>query len=150
MINKKLAVIKTKLIRARMQWRKFRRKLFPSPAEIEFIRIFGGKYFTVSWIKDPRTGFPLTIITSIGKLLRRELIKHEVRVGRYYLDFAAITKYYRKAIECDGKQWHDIVKDQDRDEYLLNYGVAVMHIQAAKIWREPNLVQREVLNFLAK
>ena len=141
---------KVKFIRSRMQWRKRKRLFFPSPAEVEFIRIFGGKYITVGRVRDPRTGFPLTIITSLGSILRRELIKREVRVGRYFVDFGTLTRYYKKGIEVDGRNFHqDIVKEQTRDDYFRQFGWQLFHIQAASVFREPQIVQRKVLEFLA-
>lgn len=141
---------KNRYYRLRAAWRKKRRLLFPSPAEVEFVRIFGGRFHTTNLIKDRRTGFPLTIITSLG-VLERELVKREVRVGKYFVDFGAITPYYRRAIEIDGKNFHqDIVHEQERDEYCGSFGWALFHIQAATVFREPSLVQREVLKWLAK
>lgn len=135
----------------RASYRRLRRVLFPSPAEVEFVRIFGGHYIQFNHIKDPRTSFPLTFITSLGTILERELIKREVRVGRYFVDFGAITPYYRRGIEIDGRPYHrDIVKEYERDQYCGRFGWHLFHLEAASVYREPQLVQRRVLEWLAK
>lgn len=148
MIGRPIAL---KLHYVKKSWWRKNRILFPSPAEVQFIRIMGGKAIVIDHIKHPHTGFPLAIITSMGKILRREFVQREVRVGAMYVDFAFQTKYDRKAIEIDGKSFHrDIIKEQERDDYCRQYGWKLFHIQAVDIYREPNLVQQRVINFLAK
>ena len=135
----------------RASYRRARRCLFPSPAEVEFIRIFGGKYKVLKHIRDPKTGFPLTIVFSLGKILKRELIKHEVRVGAMWIDFGALTNYFNRGIEIDGRAYHrDILKEQERDEYVAQFGWSLLHIEAGEVYRNPNFVQRKVLNYLAR
>ena len=110
----------------------------------------GGKCVIVDHVKDPKTGFPLTFVTNMGTLFRREFIEREVRVGAMYLDFAVATPYYKKGIEVDGKKWHqDITLEQERDDYIGQYGFNLLHIQTASIYREPARVQQRILKFLA-
>jgi hypothetical protein len=143
--------LKFKLYKMRADFRRRRRLLFPSPAEVELIRIMGGKYISSTLLKDPKTKFPLTIITDIGTVFKRESIAREVRVGAMYTDFATVGLRYLKAIEVDGLAFHDdIVKEIKRDEYLKQRGWEIMHLQAASIYREPGMVQKRVLEFLAK
>lgn len=131
-------------------WRN-NRIIFPSPAEVEFVRLMGGKAIVIDSIKHPNTKFPLTIFTSMGRMLRREFVQREVRVGGMYVDFAFVTKYAKKAIEIDGQFYHrDIVKEQSRDDYLKARGWRVMHIEAVSLYREPARVQQRVLAFLAE
>lgn len=142
--------LKWRIYKTKANFRKYKRLLFPSPAEVEFIRIFGGKFITFSHIKNPFTKFPLTFITSLGVILERENIQREVRAGAMYVDFGQTTKYGNKGIEIDGKNFHrDIIKELKRDEYLKNYGWQLLHIQAEIIYREPKLVQNAVIKFLA-
>lgn len=141
--------LKYRYFRLRATWRKRRRLLFPSPAEVELIRILGGSYITVTWFKDLRTGFPLTIITDLGTVLKRELIEREVRVGAMFIDFGVETAYYRRGLEVDGRFYHNVVQDQIRDEYLAQYGWQILHIPAADIYRTPAFVQRKVVKFLS-
>lgn len=142
--------IKFRFYKWRAAYRKRRRLLFPSPAEVELIRIMGGRYITLSWITDPRTDFPLTIVLTLGTILKREMIRREVRVGAMYIDFGVETRWYRKGIEVDGRLFHmDIVKEQERDEYVRQYGWNLLHINAGEIYREPDRVQQKILKFLA-
>lgn len=132
-------------------WRRKMRVLFPSPAEIKFIRMFGGIVITIPFIKYPKTGFPLAIILTIGYRLRRENIQREVRVGAMYIDFASIDRFSKKAIEIDGRNFHrDIVREQRRDDYLYRRGWIVLHIQASDLYRNPKETKKRVMKFLAK
>ena len=141
---------KFKLYKLRASWRKRRRLLFPSPAEAEFIRIMGGKRIIIDFFKDHKTGFPLCIVTSQGRILKGECLAREVRVGAMYIDFATVGLVYQKGIEIDGAAYHqDIVKEQDRDDYLRNYGWQVMHIKAADVFYNQNSVRSRVAEFLA-
>lgn len=141
---------KFRLYKWRAAWRKRRRLLFPSPAEAELIRIMGGKRIIIDYIKDRRTGFPLCFVTDLG-LLSREGIQREVRVGAMYIDFATVGLAYQKGIEVDGKMWHmDVVHEMERNEYVSQYGYALLHIPAGEIWRNPTRVQQRVLKFLAQ
>jgi len=131
-------------------WRNAR-MFFPSPAEVHFVRLFGGKAFTIDFIKHPKTRFPLTIIYSRGKFLKRNFMQREVRVGAMYIDFAFVDPYSKKGIEVDGSEYHkDYVKDRERDLYLNARGWIVMHISPADMYRQPGTIQRKVLQFLAR
>lgn len=48
-------------------------------------------------------------------------------VGRFFVDFGDPRR--RIAIECDGKQWHDPVKDAKRDAELLEMGWSVYRVK---------------------
>lgn len=90
----------------------------------------------------------MAIVLSMG-YLKRELLHREVREGRFYLDFATRDAAYRKAIEIDGSQWHmDVLKDQERDEYLRARGWEIKRIPARRVFREPRVVYVEVCRFL--
>lgn len=138
------------------------RLLFPSAAEVRFIKIMGGKIITIPFIKNPETGQPLRFVLDLGKALRNEKFEREVRAGKYWLDFGNDIFW---VIEIDGKKYHrDIVREQDRDDYLMgfchrrckkpcykhsNIGYRVKHIPAVRLWLEPAVVQSEVLRFLS-
>jgi very-short-patch-repair endonuclease len=129
--------------------RRMHRLLYPSPAEVQFVRVMRGHALTLPLIKSTKTGFPLTLLWR-GKLLKNELIEREVWAGgerRFCMDFATPHAAYRKAIEIDGSQ-HDILKDQERDEYLRAHGWTVLHVKARRLWREPRLVFVDVCKFL--
>lgn len=130
-------------------WRRSR-ILFPSPAEVRFVEIMGGRVLTIKRIKRKPNGFYLTFFVSMGRTLRREMVEREVQVGAYYVDFGFITGAGQQAIEIDGQDFHmDVVKEQERDEYLARYGWRVLHIQAVDLYRNPENVKRRVVDFLA-
>ena len=132
--------------RRRSKWWRDNRMLFPSPAEVRFIQIMGGRVVIIERIKHPKTKFPMVIVLSLGKILTRENFKREVRVGSKLCDFGNDLK---TAIEIDGRYFHDIIEQVERDEYFTNYGWRVLHIEASKLWREPSKIQQMVLEFLA-
>jgi very-short-patch-repair endonuclease len=120
--------------------------LFPSPAELKLIEIMGGKVFRISWLKHPKTKHKFALVISIGKPLKTEKFKREVRIGKYFVDFGNDVCW---AIEVDGKNFHrDVVAEFDRDSYIYSRGWRMWHIDAARLWNQPDIVQREVLRFL--
>lgn len=138
--------LRRKYRRLRGLWGKRRRLLFPSPAEVELIRIMGGKVIVIDNIKDPLNGFPLTIVTSMGAVFRAENVRREVRVAARFCDFG---NDIQRAIEVDGRQWHqDIVKEQDRDDYFARFGWRILHLPASDLYQNPKLVYNRVRKFL--
>lgn len=131
-------------------WRNSR-MLFPSPAEVHFIRIMGGRAVTIDAVRYPTTKFPLTIIYKHGRFMRRNFMQREVRVGGFYVDFAFVDAYSNKAIEIDGSDYHkDHVREGERDDYLKARDWQVLHIAAMDLYRQPGRVQQRVINFLAR
>lgn len=134
----------------RASFRRRIRLLFPSPAEVRFVQLMGGRVLCVPFIKNPYTHFSLCWIMSLGKYLARENIRREVRAGAMFIDFGAVTPYYKKGIEIDGRNFHrDVLKERERDLYVADYGWQLLHVQADVLWREPSKVQRAVLAWLA-
>ncbi|HMT18532.1 MAG TPA: DUF559 domain-containing protein [Candidatus Saccharibacteria bacterium] len=132
--------------RKRASWYRWNRILFPSPAEVRFVQLMGGKYWQVSWLKHRRTKLPFTIFYSYGKILSEECFGRERRVGKYFVDFGNDLSM---GIEIDGRQWHrDIVAEMDREIYFNVRGWRVIHIEAVHLWNRPNEVQQRVLKFL--
>jgi very-short-patch-repair endonuclease len=110
----------------------------------------GGHVLTINKLRHYKTKFPRAIIF-MGSFLKHELVQREVRVGAMYLDFACITPWDRKAIEIDGKNFHrDIVKEQNRDDYLEKYGWRILHIPAEDLYRKPDKVRDRVIRFFAE
>jgi len=138
-----------------VRWRgNRRRKLrlrYPSPAEVRFVRIMGGWSLPVPFIRSIRTGFPLTWLW-MGRVLKSELIEREVRIGPFFADFATPNAAYHKVIEIDGQAFHtsrmDVVRDQEREDYLRERGWQIYRIKAKRLWREPVRVRADVLRFL--
>lgn len=128
--------------------RRLHRVLFTSPAEARFVELMGGVAFTLGFIRSSKTGFPLTWLW-LGPVLKRELIEREVQVGPYSIDFATPNASYKKGVEIDGTFFHqDIVREQNRDDYLRSQGWSVLHIPARRLWRDPRRVRADVLRFL--
>lgn len=143
--------LKYQFYKKRAALRRRRRLYFPSPAELRFVSIMGGTYKKYAWPKDPRTGFCFARITSLGTILNNELVQREVRAGAMYIDFAVCTTYYKKGIEIDGRAWHqDVLREQQRDEYVRQYGFELLHIPAVDLTYKPQIVQRRVIDFLQK
>lgn len=113
---------------------------------MRFIEIMGGRVLTIGKLKSRRTGFPMTFVLSMGKVLKDEQFRREVRVGKYYIDFGNDVCW---GIEIDGKKWHmDVVADFERESYLYQRGWRIKRIDAVKLWNQPDQVQREILQFL--
>lgn len=74
--------------------------------------------------------FPLTIIIPWG-WYRSNYIEREIIIRGYHLDFG--NRRMRMAIEIDGRNYHDVVDDYERDEALLRSGWRVMRIPAARL-----------------
>lgn len=154
--NKKLVFthrlkIVAKYYRLRSWYWQHKRLLFPSPAELRFIQIMGGKVLVINRLRHPRSNFPMAFVLSLGTILKRENVAREVRAGKCFIDFGADTKYYKKGIEIDGRNWHmDVVKEIERDEYVAQFGWRLLHIQAADLYRNSAIVQRRVIDFLKK
>lgn len=137
-----------RLIRFIFWRRRLSRLLFPSPAEVQFVRVMRGHVLTVPFMRSRRTGFCLAFVWR-GKILKRELVHREVRAGRYVVDFGVVTPFGKKAIEIDGEPFHqDVLREQERDDYLRARGWEVLHIKGRRLWREPRRVGGDVLKFL--
>jgi hypothetical protein len=134
--------------RARSRFYQRQRLLFPSPAEIRFIRLMGGHVVIVPFLKHYKTGFPMARILTLGKLLKTEQMAREVRVGSKYVDFGNDV---RRGIEVDGRKYHtDIVEQIQRDEYFQKYDWHVLHIDATELYQNPKKVKRAVIAFLTR
>jgi very-short-patch-repair endonuclease len=112
------------------------RLLFPSPLEVRFAQIMRGHTFTLPFIKSRKTGFPLTFIWC-GKLLKRELVHREVQAGKCWIDYAVVTPFYKRGIELYSNAWHgDIVRDQEREDYLKARGWTIMYLTHRQLQNE--------------
>lgn len=144
---KRLRRLRSWYIRRRSEWRRRRRIVFPSPAELALVRILGGVAITFPFLRDPRTDFPAAIVWR-GRFLKAELVRREVRVGRYYIDFG---NDIRRGVEVMSDEWHkDIVAEDERREYIEKYGWQLLYIWASDIRDRPNIVRDRVRIFLTK
>ena len=127
-------------------YRRLTRLLFPSPAELRFIELFGGKMWTLKYLKSIKTGFPLTFIYKKPKLFKAEKVKREVRAGSKYIDFA---NDIGRGIEIQGYEYHrDVVKEFERELFLYQRGWKILYIEASSLYGDSADVQRRVLRFL--
>jgi very-short-patch-repair endonuclease len=57
----------------------------------------------------------------------------------------------KKVIEIDSDRWHfDIVKEQNRDDYLKRRGWDILHIRVLEMYKNPDSIIKKVNKFLAK
>lgn len=103
------------------------RLLFPSPAEVLWARIMGALVIRVPWI---HYRYPLCIIVPWG-WYRDNFIEREIMVAGFVIDFGNVKQ--RLGIEIDGRGYHDIVADHDRDEILARHGWVIMRIPAERL-----------------
>lgn len=137
-----------KYYRLRARYWRLQRLLFMSPAEARFVRLMGGRVLTFRHIRSTKTGFPLTFVLGLGRSLRAQQFRREVRVGKYYVDFANDIGW---CIEIDGSEWHrDVVAEFERESYLYQRGCRILRIKAPRLWNDSAGVQRDVLKFLAE
>jgi very-short-patch-repair endonuclease len=136
----------------RWRYRKLKHIVFMSPAEVRFVELMGGKVYTNNRLKV--NGFPFAIVISMGKILRREHFKREVRYGKYFVDF---SNDLNRIIEIDGSQYHrDVVADMDREIYIKemcrridrNREARIMRIPAFRLGLDPQRVQQNTIEFI--
>ena len=140
--------IKGRLLRLRSKHRRNMRALFPSPAEIAFIRLMGGRVITCKLICSRRTGYPIAWVWSMGALLNAEQVRREIRVGKHWVDFG---NDIGRGIEIDGAAYHrDVLAAQERDQYFAGFGWMVLHVAARDIIQRPAAVRAAVQHFLTK
>lgn len=126
--------------------RRVRRLIYMSPAEARFVQLMGGKVITFEKLKPPGLQFPPVLVWSLGRHLKDEHFKREVRIGKYFVDFGNDVG---RVIEIDGDAYHmDVLADLERDGYLQERGQTIMRIPAHRIYRDGNRVQRDVLKFI--
>jgi very-short-patch-repair endonuclease len=113
----------------------------------------GARLFVIGFIKDPATGFPMSIVYRKGRVLRDAKMQRELRIGKCSVDFGNDIGW---VIEVDGSAWHqDVVADFDREVYLRDYlrrqklDLHLLRIKAPRLWNDRTAVQREVLKFLS-
>lgn len=115
---------------------------------MRFVELMGGRVVRVKWLRDPHTKFPLAVVVRYGRLFRNERVRREVGCGRYWIDFGNDIK---RGIEIDGHPYHqDVVSEFDREVFLREHGWRLLRIGVSEMYRNPNLVQRQVLKFLAE
>ncbi len=67
--------------------------------------------------------------------LRPPILKNQFKIGSFRVDFAIPGGSI--VIECDGKKYHQIADDVERDRELHKLGWTVLHFKAEKILMDP-------------
>lgn len=57
----------------------------------------------------------------------------QVRIGRYTVDFLVEHEHKKIIVECDGKAYHDPLKDRERDKVLASEGYPICHFSGTEI-----------------
>ena len=108
----------------------------------------GGRCTKIVHVKNHKTKFPLVIVWSLGKTLKRQNYKREVRYGRYYVDFA---NDLNRIIEVDGAAYHmDVIADMDREIDIKGRqpDARFLRVKAYQLYNNSAEVQRKVLTFI--
>jgi very-short-patch-repair endonuclease len=117
------------------------------------MRLMGARLFTLNLHRDRND---LTLILSLGRILRRAKMKREVRYGKYYVDFANDLNWI---IEVDGTYYHqDVVADQEREIRIREMvrvrsrnrlDTRILRIPAYRLRNAPAAVHADVMKFLS-
>ena len=92
-----------------------------------------------------------TIFTPIEELMLQALeqkgldYKPQVRLGRYLVDFLVDLGNEKAIIECDGRLYHDHLKDQERDKHLSLEGYEIFRFTGSEIYSNPIRCVEEVM-----
>lgn len=118
------------------------RELFPRPAEVQLIQNLGGTVLVIGSIRNG--GRPLTLILSLGRLLRSEGFKlRDVDGTSMFINDIGMGL----AIQPDGYS-RDIVKEIEFDEQLKNQSLHVKWIPQQWLDKRPKAVRQMVASFI--
>jgi very-short-patch-repair endonuclease len=123
----------------RWRWRRWRRIRKPSHGETGFMNVMGRK-----WMRKHRVKREYAILVTINGKIRKRC-----------LDFVILQGSRKLNIEIDGRPYHDVVADFERDKAMRRAGWEVMRIPAeyvipnARRYR-PNVIRDRVESFVQK
>ena len=69
--------------------------------------------------------------------------EREVREGRCMTDFG--HPVYKIDFEADGKKWHDVLKDERRDNFMRSRGWFVVRFSYNRMVTHPDQVRKRIL-----
>lgn len=81
-----------------------------------------------------------TIFTPIELILKNALEKtslgyeSQVKIGRHFIDFLVINEARKIIVECDGRTYHTIERDSERDKILMKEGYPILHFSGSEIY----------------
>ena len=138
--------------RWRSKYWRVKRLLFPSPADVLFMKLLGARLIKLPILSKPNR-FNLIIVLSRGKILRHAKMHREVRYGKYFVDWSNDLNWI---IEIDGASYHlDIVADFDREVAIRemcryrHQDARFLRIKAARLWNDKAKTQRDIVKFLS-
>lgn len=120
-------------------------RLYRRPEQVRLLHILGATTLTLGFVRHKNTNFPLTIILSRGRLLRREHFKAISNNSTILL-----ANDIRWAIALQGRNYeNDVVSAYEYDEKLKEMGWVVRYIPERWLWQNPFKVRAEVTRFLS-
>jgi very-short-patch-repair endonuclease len=93
---------------------------------------------------------------SLWNLLKRRQVsgykfRRQHSIGKYIVDFCCPQEML--IIELDGNvhgEYHQIVKDEFRDNYLKNLGFTILRFENKRVFQDPDFVINEIGKYLSE
>jgi len=60
----------------------------------------------------------------------------QVKLGRFYADFVVEMNGKRLIVECDGKDYHNLHRDKERDKELSRQGMGILRLTGSEIYND--------------
>lgn len=80
------------------------------------------------------------MFTPIEKIFKDKLVerglsfKSQVKLDRFYVDFLVEVNNTKVIVECDGREYHDAVRDAERDKELKKEGYSICRFSGSEIY----------------
>lgn len=84
-----------------------------------------------------------TVLTPIELILKNALeqaslgYESQPRIGRHYIDFLVTHETRKTIVECDGRAYHTIEHDNERDKILRKEGYRILRFSGFEIYSSP-------------
>jgi DNA helicase-2/ATP-dependent DNA helicase PcrA len=84
-----------------------------------------------------------TVLTPIELILKNALEQASLdydsqpRIGRHYIDFLVTHQNQKTIVECDGRAYHTLERDNERDKILRKEGYRILHFSGSEIYSNP-------------
>lgn len=87
---------------------------------------------------DPAKTILTPIEQKMAQALEQAALSYEsqVRIGRYFVDFLVSVENRKLIVECDGRAYHDPVRDAERDKVLSAEGYPILRFSGSEIWKD--------------
>lgn len=96
------------------------------------------------------------LYTPIEKILKDKFLERniefapQVRLGRFYVDFIVDINHTKVIVECDGRDYHDLTKDKNRDKELMKEGYKIYRFSGSRIFNDCNKCVDEIILYTGK